>query len=81
MSITKLTVTITNDNYKQIEEERKKQNLSRSAFVDGILKTYFEEKMKEELVKRYIEGYTKIPEDTNKSNVLVKAQSSILGEF
>lgn len=72
MSITKLTVTITNDNYKQIEEERKKQNLSRSAFVDGILKTYFEEKMKEELVKRYIEGYTKIPEDTNNQMFLSK---------
>jgi metal-responsive CopG/Arc/MetJ family transcriptional regulator len=81
MSITKLTVTISSDNYREIEEKRKKQNLSRSAFVDRILRAYFEGKMKDELIKRYMEGYIKIPEDTNESNALVEAQSPVLGEF
>jgi len=81
MSITKLTVTISSDNYREIEEKRKKQNLSRSAFVDRILRAYFEGKMKDELIKRNMEGYIKTPEDTNESNALVEVQSSVLGEF
>ena len=81
MSITKLTVTISSDNYREIEEKRKKQNLSRSAFVDRILRAYFEGKMKDELIKRYMEGYIKTPEDINKSNAVVEVQSSVLGEF
>jgi len=81
MNVTKLTVTISNDNYSKIEEERKKQNLSRSAFVDRIAKAYFEGKMRDELVKRYMEGYIKIPEDINEVNALTEVQSSVLGEF
>jgi len=41
MSKLKLTVTIPHEEYERIEEEKKKKGVSRSAFVQEIIKFFF----------------------------------------
>ncbi len=65
MSKLKLTVTISHEEYERIEEEKKKKGLSRSAFVQEIIKFFFAKEDEQFKIKKYIDGYKRIPEETN----------------
>ena len=65
MSKLKLTVTITHEEYERIEEEKKKKGLSRSAFVQEIIKFFFAKEDEQFKIKKYIDGYKRVPEKTN----------------
>ncbi|OGD14752.1 hypothetical protein A2V47_01570 [Candidatus Atribacteria bacterium RBG_19FT_COMBO_35_14] len=65
MSKLKLTVTISHEEYERIEEEKKKKGLSRSAFVQEIIKFFFAKEDEQFKIKKYIDGYKRIPEKTN----------------
>jgi metal-responsive CopG/Arc/MetJ family transcriptional regulator len=65
MSKLRLTVTIPHDEYKRIEEEKKKKGVSRSALVQEIIKFFFVKEDEQFKIKKYIDGYKRIPEKTN----------------
>ena len=65
MSKLKLTVTIPHDEYERIEEEKKKKGISRSALVQEIIESFFVKKDEQFKIKKYIDGYQRIPEKTN----------------
>jgi metal-responsive CopG/Arc/MetJ family transcriptional regulator len=65
MSKLRLTVTIPHEEYERIEEEKKKKGVSRSAFVQEIIKFFFAKEDEQFKIKKYIDGYKRIPEKTN----------------
>jgi len=65
MSKLRLTVTIPHDEYERIEEEKKKKGISRSALVQEIIKFFFVKEDEQFKIKKYIDGYKRIPEKTN----------------
>jgi len=65
MSKLKLTVTISHEEYERIEQEKKKKGISRSALVQEIIKFFFTKEDEQFKIKKYIKGYTRIPEKTN----------------
>lgn len=61
----RLTVTIPHEEYERIEEEKKKKGVSRSALVQEIIKFFFTKEDEQFKIKKYINGYKRIPEKTN----------------
>ena len=78
MSKIRLTVTIPHEEYKRIEEEKKKKGISRSAAVEEMVKLFFSKEDEKLKIKKYIEGYKRIPEKTNYIAQLEQVQFEIL---
>ena len=64
----KFAVSVSDDEFKELELFRKKSHLSRSEFIRETIKLWKEETEKKRLVRAYEEGYRRIPE----SPVIVK---------
>lgn len=80
MGKVRLTVTIPKEEYKRIEQEKVKEGISRSKLVCQIIKSFF---IKEDLqgkIKKYIEGYKKIPEKANYIAELEQVQFETLNK-
>ena len=80
MSKLRLTVTIPHEEYERIEEEKKKKGISRSALVQEIIKFFFTKEDEQFKIKKYIDGYKRIPEKTNYIAQFEQAQFEILDE-
>jgi len=78
MSKLRLTVTIPHEEYERIEEEKKKKGISRSAFVQEIIKFFFAKEDEQFKIKKYIDGYKRIPEKTNSIAQLEQVQFETL---
>lgn len=78
MSKIRLTVTIPHEEYERIEEEKKKKGISRSAVVEEMVKLFFTKEDEKLKIKKYIEGYKRIPEKTNYTAQLEQVQFEIL---
>ena len=78
MPKSRLTVTISRDDYKRIEEEKRKKGVSRSALVEEIIKFFFVKEDEQFKIKKYIDGYKKIPEKINDIVQLEQVQFEIL---
>jgi len=78
MSKIRLTVTIPREEYERIEEEKKKKGISRSAAVEEMVKLFFTKEDEKLKIKKYIEGYKRIPEKTNYIAQLEQVQFEIL---
>jgi metal-responsive CopG/Arc/MetJ family transcriptional regulator len=78
MSKVRLTVTIPREEYERIEEEKKKKGISRSAVVEEMVKLFFTKEDEKLKIKKYIEGYKRIPEKTNYIAQLEQVQFEIL---
>jgi ribosome-binding protein aMBF1 (putative translation factor) len=78
MPKSRLTVTISRDDYKRIEEEKRKKGVSRSALVEEIIKFFFVKEDEQFKIKKYIDGYKKIPEKTNDMAQLEQVQFETL---
>ena len=78
MPKSRLTVTISRDDYERIEEEKRKKGVSRSALVESIIKFFFVKEDEQFKIKKYINGYKKIPEKINDIVQLEQVQFEIL---
>ena len=78
MPKSRLTVTISRDDYKRIEEEKRKKDVSRRALVEEIIKFFFVKEDEQFKIKKYIDGYKKIPEKTNDMAQLEQVQFETL---
>lgn len=61
----KFAVSLPKDDFAQIENIRKKLKLQRSAIIDTAIRFWLENFKKEELIRKYEEGYKKNPESLN----------------
>lgn len=80
MSKLRLTVTIPHEEYERIEQEKKKRGVSRSALVQEIVKFFFAKEDEQFKIKKYIDGYKRIPEKTNYIAQLEQVQFETLDE-
>ena len=80
MSKLRLTVTISHEEYERIEQEKKKKGVSRSALVQEIIKFFFVKEDEQFKIKKYIDGYKRIPEKINYMAQLEQAQFETLDE-
>ena len=80
MSKLRLTVTIPHEEYERIEEEKKKKGVNRSVVVQEIIKFFFAKEDEQFKIKKYIDGYKKIPEKTNYMAQLEQVQFETLDE-
>jgi len=78
MPKSRLTVTISRNDYERIEEEKRKKGVSRSALVESIIKFFFVKEDEQFKIKKYINGYKKIPEKINDIVQLEQVQFEIL---
>ena len=58
----KFAVSISEDEFKEIEEIRKEKRVSRSKLICEALKLLTKRRKMEKLIKLYEDGYRKIPE-------------------
>jgi len=77
MPKSRLTVTISRNDYERIEEEKRKKGVSRSALVESIIKFFFVKEDEQFKIKKYIDGYKKIPEKINDIVQLEQVQFEI----
>jgi metal-responsive CopG/Arc/MetJ family transcriptional regulator len=69
----KFAVSISDNEFKELETLRKKKGLSRSGFIRETIKLWKEEREKKKLVKIYEEGYRRIPENRTATEAWEKA--------
>ena len=74
----RLTITLDENSYRKLENEKKKRNSNRSALIQEIIQYYFNRQTQEEKVKQYIKGYQAFPENTEKVAELEKEQYQVL---
>ena len=73
----KFAVSISDNEFKELETLRKKKGLSRSGFIRETIKLWKEEREKKKLVKIYEEGYRRIPENLTAMEAWEKASLSM----
>jgi len=73
----RFTVTLDEENFKKLENEKKKRRSNRSRVLQEIIQYFFEKKIEEEKIKRHIKGYQKNPEKINKVAELEKEQYKV----
>ena len=60
----KFAVSISEDEFKEIEAIRQEKGISRSKLISESLKLLTKRRKMEKLIKQYEDGYRKIPEKT-----------------
>jgi len=76
----KFAVSIPDDEFEELEALRKKKGLTRSEFIRVAVRLWKEKREKEKLVKLYIAGYKKIPENLTNIKAFEKASFSALSD-
>lgn len=69
----KISFSIPKEDLDLVEKMRKRMGLGRSAFIDMALRYWLDSTQEQELIKRYEEGYRKMPEKTQELNAFEKA--------
>lgn len=74
----RLTITLDENNFNRLENEKKKRKSSRSALIQEMIRYFFEKRNQEEKVRQYIKGYQELPEKIKKVAEYEKEQYQIL---
>lgn len=61
-SAVKLAISLPPEEFREMESIRRKFKTSRSAVVRQALRTYFQARRQQALVRQYVEGYRNYPE-------------------
>ncbi len=59
---TKIAISMSGEEFEELESLRKEEGLSRSRFIVEAVKHLKEQKEKEKLIRIYQEGYKRLPE-------------------
>jgi metal-responsive CopG/Arc/MetJ family transcriptional regulator len=80
MKNVRFTVTLDEENFKKLENEKKKRRSNRSSVIREMIQYFFEKKNEEAKIRKYINGYQKNPEKINKVAELEKEQYKVLDD-
>jgi metal-responsive CopG/Arc/MetJ family transcriptional regulator len=78
MKNVRFTITLDEDNFKKLENEKNKRRSNRSRVIQEMIQYFFEKKAEEEKIRKYIKGYQQNPEKINKVAELEKEQYKVL---
>lgn len=76
----KIAISLPKEDYYKIEKIRKKLGLRRSTLIDKAIRFWLSRLEQEELVKRYQEGYRKIPESIQEIKAIEKESAEAFKE-
>ena len=76
--IVKFAISIPEQDFKKLEALRQQERLTRSKAVLQAVKLWEESKAMEKLIRKYEEGYKKIPETIDESMAWEKASLTAL---
>jgi len=76
--IVKFAISIPEEDFKKLEALRQQERLTRSKAVLQAVKLWEESKSMEKLIRKYEEGYKKIPETIDESIAWEKASLTAL---
>ena len=74
----KFAISIPEEDFKKLEALRDQERLTRSKAVLQAVKLWEESKAMEKLIRKYEEGYKKVPESIDESIVWEKASLTAL---
>jgi metal-responsive CopG/Arc/MetJ family transcriptional regulator len=80
MKNVRFTITLDEDNFKKLENEKKKRKSNRSRLIQEMIQYFFEKKNEDEKIKQYIKGYQEIPEKTDNVAEYEKEQYKVLDD-
>jgi len=78
--VVKFAISIPEEDFKRLEVLRRKQGLTRSKAILQAVKLWEESKNMEELIRKYEEGYRKIPEAVEERVAWEKASLAALAK-
>ena len=68
----KIAISIPKEDFKLLEVLRKKMGITRSALIDKAIHYWLNRRKEEQMIKRYEEGYRRIPESPDEHISLEK---------
>lgn len=78
MKSIRFTITLDENNFIKLENEKKKRRSNRSKVIQEMIQYFFEKKNEEEKIKQYIRGYQQIPEKVDQVAEYEKEQYKVL---
>lgn len=69
----KIAISIPKESFRKIEKLRNRMGISRSALIDKAIRFWLDSIEREELIKRYEEGYKNKPECIGEIRAMEKA--------
>jgi hypothetical protein len=76
----KFAVSLPWEEFKELEALRRNAGLSRSGFLLATFRAWKEEREKERMVKAYVNGYRRKPEDPATAEAMAAAAADALPE-
>ena len=77
-NVAKIAISLRDDDFRELEKERRKVGIGRSAIVGQAIRFWLEQRKKEEMIRRYEEGYRRKPERVFELKGLEKAELEVL---
>jgi len=71
----KIAISLPKEDYYKLEQVRKKLGFGRSTIIDKAIRFWLGYREREELIKRYQEGYKKKPESIQEIEAFEKASA------
>jgi len=76
----KFAISLSEDEFRELEALRKDVGLGRSAFVSRILRNWRQARERERMIAQYEEGYRRLPESPTELEAWEKASASAFSE-
>jgi metal-responsive CopG/Arc/MetJ family transcriptional regulator len=76
----KIAISLPKEDFYKLEQIRKKLNFGRSAIIDKAIRFWLDYREREELIKRYQEGYRKKPESIQEIEAFKQASAEAFKE-
>ncbi len=76
----KIAISLPKEDFYKLEQIRKKLDFGRSAIIDKAIRFWLGYREKEELIKRYREGYRRKPESIQETQAMEQASAEAFGE-
>lgn len=74
----KVAISLSRDDFNQIEQLRQRMGVGRSAIVSQAIHFWLEQRKKQQMIKRYQEGYMEKPEKVFDLKGFEKTQLEVL---
>lgn len=76
----KTALSLPKEQFIRLEKIRKQKGLSRSALIQKLLAAYLKQVEEQNMVKEYVAGYGRSPEDIAESEAMAKAAAEAFQE-
>ena len=80
LKTTKIAISLPNDDFKKIEEIRKKLGMQRSTVIDMAVRFWLKDIEEKKMIEQYEQGYKKKPEVIDELKAMEQASAQAFQE-